>query len=518
MALAFVTIEQAFKPFLIEEDAPTLARFQPSSTLFRAKELSMMGLAARFHEKYFRTTRYVEARNAYFNYEGGLWHQSKCLVEIKTKKIINDMDEEHAALKQELEDLHARERKGESGLAQAIENITKRIRGIAEYLPKIKKPTTMTGILDFARSDLLIGADDYDPDHTILNVKNGVIDLETGGFREHRPEDLCSMQSPVEHAAGAPCERWRRFLDEIFLGDQDVVKFIQRAIGYSLSGDTSEQVFFILHGDGSNGKSELLYILDQLLGAYLRSANVDTFMDDKPSGGHNEDIARLRGCRLVTTTETEKSKRLAEGLVKRLTGGDVIAASFKHERTFEFTPRFKVWLAANHKPRINGTDHGIWRRIMLVPFEAKFLKPGDEITDERTQKRIDPNLRRDLLAELPGILNWAVEGYQIWRRDGLKPPQAVNDASKAYREESDKVGQFLADELLHIPGARAVYAEVYERFRKWAESSGVSAGSKQTLSSDMKGRGIEIRKMGKSNISYVMDYGLLTHESEPENG
>jgi putative DNA primase/helicase len=318
------------------------------------------------------------------------------------------------------------------------------------------------------------------------------------------------MQSSVEYDPDAQCDRWLRFLREIFLSDQDLIDFIQRAIGYSISGHTSEQVFLILHGDGSNGKSELLWVLEQLLGDYLRSANVDTFMDDKPQGGHNEDIARLRGARLVTTSETEKTRRLAEGLVKRLTGGDVITASYKHERTFEFTPRFKVWLAANHKPNISGTDFGIWRRILLVPFGAKFVKPGVDL--EENYFRIDPNLRRDLSGEMAGILNWAIDGFRKWRDQGLNPPTIVRAVTEDYRIESDKLGAFLIEEMVQNDSHSATLNAAYQAYRTWAENGGMKPSSIRGFASDLRTRGIEVRKYGVRNDVSVIGYALLAKD------
>jgi putative DNA primase/helicase len=480
--------------------------FAPSDTLLRPKELTLMGLAARFHERYYRETRYVEARGAFYNYEAGVWKASLCCAELKTKHVINEVHDELVDVRKRLKELQDRQKAGDQTILAELGELAQYWENLEKFAMHIKKPKTMPDVLNFARSDLVIDPDEFDANRSLLNVKNGIIDLGTGEFRPHRAEDLCSMQAPVEYKSGAVAERWERFLREVFLNDADLIAFIKRAVGYSISGYTSEQVFLILHGDGSNGKSELLNILALLLGSYLRNANVDTFMDDKPQGGHNEDIARLRGARLVTTSETEKTRRLAESLVKRLTGEDKITASYKHERTFEFSPRFKVWLAANHKPNVSGTDYGLWRRILLVPFHAKFLKPGIGLGEK--QFRIDPNLKADLVKELPGILNWAIEGYQEWRKDGLNAPAAVKAASEEYREESDKIGAFLKEEMIeaYIP---ATLAAAYEAYRKWCEDGGMKPMSKRGLSSDLRSRGIEVCKWGVNNDTCVIGYALI---------
>lgn len=490
---------------------PAVSKFAPSETLLRPRELTLMGLAARFHERFYRETRYVEERNAFYGYESGVWRASRSSAEIKTKHVINEVHDEVEIVEKRLKDLQARRQAGDQAATKAIGETFQYLESLQKFSRDIKKPTTMENVLVFARSDLRIDPDAFDPDNAVFNCSNGSVDLDTGKFREHKADDLCSMQSQVKYDPKATAPRWLRFLNEIFLGDQELIDFIQRAVGYSLSGFTDEQVFLILHGDGSNGKSELLFVLERLMGNYLRAANVDTFMDDKPTGGHNEDVARLRGCRLVTTTETEKTRRLAEGLVKRLTGGDIITASYKHERTFQFTPRFKVWLAANHKPQINGTDYGIWRRILLVPFGAKFIKYGLPL-DGENQFRIDPTLRVDLSRELPGILNWAIEGYRAWRKQGLAAPETVRVASEEYRQESDKLGAFLAEEMVVKPYYSTPLNQAYQAYRTWAETGGMKPSSIRGFASDLRARGIKVEKAGVRNDVSIVGYVLRAEE------
>lgn len=485
---------------------PDISRFIQSDTLLRPDELSPMGLAAKFFETYYRETRYVEVRGTFHNYEFGRWRESRCHAEVKCKRVINELHDKVKDAEKRFEDLLIKRKSGDPTVSEALAKLSAYLEPAQKFLATTKQPKMMSSILDFSRSDLLIEADDFDPDLGLLNLKNGSLELETGKFREHRASDLCSMRSPVEYDPKAECPRWIRFLTEIFLNDMDLVHFMQRAIGYSISGYTSEQVMLILHGDGSNGKSELLDILDQLMGTYLKSANVDTFMDDRPNGGHNEDIARLRGARLVTTSETEKSKRLAEGLVKRLTGGDLITASYKHQRTFQFIPRFKIWLAANHKPQINNTDFGIWRRILLIPFGAKFVKPGVALGEK--QFRIDPTLKADLRKELPGILNWAAQGFRLWRDEGLNAPEVVKAASEAYRVESDKLGTFLEDCMMEGADYVADFGNVYEAYTKWCEDSGLKPQSKINLSKDMTSRGMEFKRIGVRRATTLLGWGL----------
>lgn len=490
-----------------DEAKPEAPLFAPSETLIRPHELTVMGLAAKFHERYRENTRYVLERNGYFNYEDGVWSMDICAAEHKTQTIINMVHEECQRLETQLDALKAAFEAGDKSLRPEINEMAILVDAFHKFLKKIKIPGTMGQILQFSRSQLKIEINAFDGIHNILNLKNGTVDLDNGRFRAHQPADFCSMRTPVKYDKEATCPRWTRFLEEIFLGDQSLVSFIKRLIGYSISGYTDENVFLILYGGGSNGKTELLWVLEQLMGDYLRTANVETFMDDKSSGGHNEDIARLRGARIVTTSETEKSRKMAESIVKRVTGGDAIVASFKHERSFEFRPCFTIWMAANHKPVITGTDYGIWRRILLIPFSAKFVKPGKELN--ATTFLIDKSLRADLGKELPGILRWAIEGYAEWRKEGLNPPEIVQLATKEYEEESDKLGAFLTEEMVAGDGFNCPISSAYEAYRKWAEAGGMRPCNVRSFSADIKQHGIEIKRMGHGNVTTMVGYALL---------
>jgi putative DNA primase/helicase len=302
---------------------------------------------------------------------------------------------------------------------------------------------------------------ELDADSWLLAVENGTVDLRTGQLREHRREDLITKLAPVNYDPSAICPTWLQFLERVMAGDADRIHFIQNAVGYALTGSNREQVIFILYGLGANGKSTFLTVLLNLLGDYGMTTPTDTLLAKKNEGPRN-DLARLKGARFVCAVETEDGKRFAEALVKQMTGGDRIAARFLYGEFFEFEPDFKVFLAVNHKPMIQGTDHAIWRRIRIIPFDVT-------IPDEEQDK----TLKDKLVAELPGILRWAVEGCLMWQREGLGSPEAVKAATGAYRSEMDVFKQFVGECCELGEGKDTSAADLYEAYRTWCDDMGV---------------------------------------------
>jgi putative DNA primase/helicase len=255
--------------------------------------------------------------------------------------------------------------------------------------------------------------------------------------------------------------------------------FLQRAVGYSLTADIREQCFFLLYGAGSNGKSTFIKTISALFADYARTTPVETLLVRHGNNIPN-DVARLKGARFVSAVETEGGKRLAESLVKQLTGGDKVAARFLHREFFEFEPTFKLWLAVNHKPKIRGTDHAIWRRIRLIPFTVT-------IPDSEQDKDLPEKLRE----ELPGILRWAVEGCLWWQRDGLGTPEVVKAATAGYQTEMDVVGNFLAECTESENGATVTTKELYDSYMRWCEQAGEKPITKRDLGTHLSERGFE---------------------------
>lgn len=301
---------------------------------------------------------------------------------------------------------------------------------------------------------------DFDKGHWVVNTQNGVIDLTNGNLKPHEKVYMMSKIAGTSSMVGAPV-RWLKFLDEIFLGDKELISFIQKAMGYTITGSIKEQCMFICYGEGSNGKSVFLDVLSALMGDYGRVARVETLLSKKNDNGNNtQDIARLKGARLVVTGEPNEGSKFNEGLVKQLTGGDVVTARFLYGKEFEFKPEFKIWLATNHKPVIRGTDRGIWRRIRLIPFEF-------QIPDEKQDKELTDKL----LEELPMIMTWAIEGTLAWLREGLKSPTTVTEATKEYRDEMDVINSFVEEMTQPIKNWETKAADVYEVYTQWGKTN-----------------------------------------------
>jgi putative DNA primase/helicase len=338
--------------------------------------------------------------------------------------------------------------------------------------------------------------EELDRDLWLLNVLNGTLDLHTGQLTPHRREDKITKLAPVAYDPDAACPTWDAFLDRIMGGNADLVGFLKRAAGYSLTGSTSERAVFFLHGAGRNGKSTFLETLRALLGDYAQRTPTQTLII-KRDGGIPNDVARLKGARFVSASETEDGKRLAESLVKEITGGDTIIARFLRAEFFEFRPEFKLWLGTNHKPLVSGTDPAIWDRIKLIPFTQRI--PDDEV---------DKSLPAKLLAELPGILAGAVRGCLEWQRDGLRVPSEIKAATEGYRTEMDTVGRFLDECCDPAAGAREGAEALYKAFQAWCEANGEYTRSNKWLSQRLEERGFEKKRSGATGRNEWQGLGV----------
>lgn len=318
---------------------------------------------------------------------------------------------------------------------------------------------------------------DFDIDKDLLNTKTGIIKLSTREVIEHNPEFYQSKLSNTSLSYDKP-ERWLQFMDEIFGKDEELKLFIQKAVGYSLTGSTEEQVMFFCYGTGQNGKSIFLNTITDIMGSYASSTQPETIlMRSSSTGQANSDIARLKGARFVTSVEPNEGVRLNEGLVKQLTGGDTVTARFLYGKEFEFSPEFKLWIATNHKPVIRGTDDGIWRRIRLIPFTRK-------IPDNQVDKKLGQKLRK----EMPSILNWALEGIALWKSEGLGMPKAVVEATKEYRNEMDVINSFLETNTMEVMGHREKATDIFKAYISWAKNNNEYEMSNTKFGSELSKR------------------------------
>ena len=328
-------------------------------------------------------------------------------------------------------------------------------------------------------SALNIQSDALDPDPYLLNVQNGTINVLTGEFREHRQEDMISKIANVEYDPQADCPLWKQFIREIMNYKADLVQFLQTAAGWALTANIEEQTMFILYGSGANGKTTFLNTILNLLGDYATSTPTESFM--KKNGDQNtNDIARLRGTRFVTTTEAEQGRRLSEPLIKKITGNDQMTARFLYGEYFNFTPTFKIFMATNHKPVIKGTDHGIWRRIKLIPFTTT-------IPLEKQDKSLEMKLKQ----EASGILNWLLDGTARWRREGLQAPAIILNATDEYRAEMDVIGNFLKERTVQGKGYTIRIRELYKAYSDWCDDNKEHAVSERFFTMRLKEMGYE---------------------------
>ena len=336
--------------------------------------------------------------------------------------------------------------------------------------------------------EVLARVADLDADPWALNVANGTVDLRTGKLREHRRSDLLTKLAPIAFDPAARCPLWEGFLQTAFDGNNDLVAFFRRAVGYSLTSLIREHVLFICHGGGSNGKDTALGAIGGLLGEYAHVTPSSTLLEQRHEGVPN-DLARLRGARFVTASETGSGRRLNEERIKEVTGGGVISARYMRAEWFEFRPQFKLWLCTNHLPRIHGTDHGIWRRVRLIPFRVT-------IPDEQQ----DEELPAKLAGELPGILNWAIAGCLDWQQQGLAAPEVVSDATADYRSKQDAMGRFLAECCEEAEGYAEETGALWRAWCRWADDNREEAGTSTSFGLALSERHFEGDKASNRRI------------------
>lgn len=496
--------------------------FLPSESLTRPDEMSAVGLASRFFERHHKTTRYVGSEESFYNYQNGVWKNEGAIEKVKAQQIvIKDLFERMTAANVEADRVYSLQKNGSQIRLENVELARKQHELLTKFYTATAKSadTSVRQVLNLVAPNITIKASQFDANPDAFNCANGVYELNKQKFREHRPSDLCARQSPVRYDPAAQCPRFLQFLEEIFLKRGELKDFIQRAIGYSISGHVTEQCLFICHGTGANGKSLLFDIINALSGNYAGVSSIEAFTNDKQNGGHTDHLARLCNLRIVLTTETEKTRRMASGFIKRFTGDGRIEASFKFGRSFEFDVVTKMWFAVNHLPEFDDTSPGMARRLRNIPFDAAFKGPNDAITNPAKQFRIEPGLKEKLLAELPGILNWAIEGYRQWQEQGLNPPQIVLDASIAHIASGDRVQMFIDDclmsheqrvEIERINAeaqrraenwidpatSRVIVGDVYARYRQWCEDGGMTPLIKINLAKELESKGLVKEKAG----------------------
>lgn len=391
-------------------------------------------------------------------------------------------------------------------VAKAIADDSAR-QSYTKHVMKSQSAERINAMVSLAGTHLAIDPVVLDQGRHLFNVANGTIDLQSMQLRDHRREDYITKLSPVTFDTGASCPTWDKFIARIFQdlsGETraDLVGYVQRASGYSMTGDVSEQCLFILHGIGRNGKTTFLNLLQYVMGAseYALTGQQQLLMKQQKS--NSEDVVNLFGVRLAMVSETNEGQSFDESLVKTLTGGGRIRARGLYEKSFEFDPTHKIWMDCNHLPKIHSTDLGIWRRVKRIPFDVSI-----------TEQERDYHLEDKLRAEASGILNWMLAGLAQWRANGLQEPQCVMDAVKSYRSDNDVIATFLAECTEDDYTASVGSSQLYLQYKQWCDTNGFKPLSSMKLSGKLTERGYEKWR----DMSGVRFRGLTLADKEPED-
>ncbi len=360
-------------------------------------------------------------------------------------------------------------------------------RNVACVLANVR---TVAAVEKLAKADRRLAAtvDQWDQDPWLLNTPRAIVNLRTGEETSHRPE--LYMTKITAAAVGDECPIWRAFLARVTAGDKDLQIFIQRMVGYALSGSTREHALFFAYGTGGNGKGVLLNTVSAMLGSYAATAAMETFTSSQ-TDRHPADLAMLRGARLVTSQETEEGRRWAEARIKALTGGDPVTARFMRQDFFTFLPQFKLVMAGNHRPGLRNVDEAIRRRFILLPFTEK-IPPAER----------DPDLVEKLRAEWPGIMRWALDGCLLWQEKGLAPPPSVVAATGEYLEDEDALGQWLAECCVSERKINTSASKLFTNWTEWCERTGENAGSQKRFSQALRSRGYEHARNNEGRMMF----------------
>ena len=415
---------------------------QPPPVVMEELSLSDLGNARRLVALHGQDIRYNYLNRKWYFWDGCRWRVDDCgEVERRAKRGVGEIYREAA----ETDNLKRREALGQHALRSEESRHIRAMVSLAQSEP---------GIPVLPR--------DFDADPWLLNCANGTVDLRTGELRAHDRADLLTCLSPVSYDLEAGCPIFEKFVYQIQANNIRVYDFLQRALGYALTGSTQEQCLFILWGSGANGKSTLINLVTRLLGNYARNTPVETLLAKKQSGEIPTDVARLDGPRFVMAKEVDRGRRLSESLIKELTGQDTVTARFLYGEYFDFIPKFKLFLSTNHKPIIKGTDNAIWRRIKLIRFPVQL-----------SEDQWDRELPDKLWAEASGILTWLVNGCLCWQRLGLDVPEEVAKATAEFRAEMDMLAEFLSSCCVIGPDKSGWAKDLHGAYESWADEQGL---------------------------------------------
>ena len=441
----------------------------------KKEELTDAGDALRLFRLHGQDIRFMPDADAYVLWTGSRWE-----IQAHQTKVMRYMPSLPVDIREEIRRLlpHGPESEVQEKIWEAYEKHARKVQSFA----------TMRSVISILKSDerAEISQHDLDSNPWLLNCNNGTLNMDTRRFHKHQRKDFITKRISVDFNRNAKCPLWLKTVN-LFLPDAELQEYFQRAIGYSMTGDMRERCFFIAHGKGKNGKSTLINTPRAILNEYAAQADKGVFFERKFESDISNGLARLRGCRFVSASETKEGDELALALIKQITGGDPITARFLHQEFFEFQPVMKIWLATNHRPRITETNRAIWDRVHLIPFLVT-------ISDEDA----DDSIKDKLAQEASGILNWMLEGYIKWREIGLRPPPIVQDAIRAYRSIEDPMQGFINECCEYAPGGKSQVRPLHQSYKNWCWDNNKEPISEKAFSMRLKEDfGLEKKKSPK---------------------
>lgn len=425
------------------------------------------GNAERFYDKFYKIAKYDTINRRFMYFDGQVWNEDKKYTVAKLfNRIVEELPKEPLHIVPGEED----------------EKAAKEARG--KFIKRSRQNAGKTSALNEIKKMIPATPDEFDTELNTVNTPSGYVDLSNGELHETTYKDMFTKITAAEYSPTAEAPRWQEFLQQIFQADETLIKFVQKLFGYTLTGTMSEQNFIILHGkggntNGANGKSVFVETLREILNSYAVTINPEILLVNKFGGTDSttmSELSLMKGARMIATSETGSDVRLSEALIKRMTGGEAITAKKLYAEPFTFMPTGTIWMSTNNKPIVRGTDHGIWRRLIFIPFLAQI-----------PENQKDIHLKDKLMREKSGILNWAVDGALMWQREGLKPPAIVQAENNEYREEMDTVGQFLSEVADFGGSYRAPFKDIAEAWDTWEKIHG-SGMSKNKLSRELGNR------------------------------
>lgn len=426
--------------------------------------LTDMGNSRRLHRMFGDIMRYIPEFKSFLLWDGNRWRLDG---DGKVMRLAKYMVE---SIKEEAK-------------KATIDDDTDKAKELQRHANSSQNLSRIKAAIELIQPDIPLPQRELDRHDYLLGVKNGVVNLKTGELQQANKDDYMTKSANVEYDADADCPQWKSFLNRIMNDDAEMVEYLQKLVGYILTGKCSEQAMCFFYGSGANGKSTFINVVCQLLGDYSSQLNSECLMVQKGSGAGaaNPDIARLRGARLAVANELEEGSKLSETLVKSLTGQDPIVCRHLYQAPFEYLPNFKLVMVGNHKPHINGTDNGIWRRIRFVEFGASIPKYEQ-----------DPWLEQKLKQELPGILNWAIEGCLKWQKEGLGQPEKVKQQTAEYQRGEDVIQAWIDEccDLVDADSSVSISANaLFQSYTHWAADSREWQMKKRSFYQKMEERG-----------------------------